>query len=66
MPFSFRDRQEKRCISRYKFVTWVSDGEYSVVGMGPMDDDETDFIGEYELHSTSSAQALDLPTTVRN
>jgi len=30
-----------------------------------MDDDETDFIGEYELHSTSSAQALDLPTTVR-
>jgi hypothetical protein len=30
-----------------------------------MDDDETDFLGEYELHSASSAQPLDLPTTVR-
>jgi hypothetical protein len=30
-----------------------------------MDDDQTDFFGEYELHSASSAPALDLPTTVR-
>ncbi|HXA23156.1 MAG TPA: hypothetical protein VNW90_12740 [Acetobacteraceae bacterium] len=30
-----------------------------------MSNDETDFLGEYAQHGASAAQALDLPTTVR-